>query len=328
MESWTVHRGTADDPTEQRTSQGAYVAMHFNGQRFTDSRALGQALHKADRARAKSFWKRRFHDLHQWITDTLGDYRLGEKLAKVRDRNLSRGQQVDLCTLLLWPEAPIELHGVPLQKGALDETARLAWRGDEAAAARLLKIASDSCVWHAFNLGAGGEIARICVASWGAGEDYAKWRERLPVGVSIPEWRNPEPGTPDAKPPEVKTVAGVKIGVDASTGRPRLPPRIQAVVLGAEMGEETCTNGLLRLTERATRPWRKTEKWLARTFSKGPGRPRRPGALAVALYGALVLQKRDDERHRRRRRRARKAVWTIALIAVAGLIWAWFRLGP
>ena len=26
MESWTVHRGTADDPTEQRTSQGAYVA--------------------------------------------------------------------------------------------------------------------------------------------------------------------------------------------------------------------------------------------------------------------------------------------------------------
>ena len=26
MESWTVHRGTADDPTEQRTSQGAYAA--------------------------------------------------------------------------------------------------------------------------------------------------------------------------------------------------------------------------------------------------------------------------------------------------------------
>lgn len=309
------------------------MAMHFNGQRFTDSRALGQALHKADRARAKSFWKRRFHDLHQWITDTLGDYRLGEKLARVqRNRNLSRGQQVDLCTLLLWPEAPIELHGVPLQRRALDETARLAWRGDETAAARLLKVASDSRVSHAFALGAGGESTRIYVASWGAGEDYAKWRERLPVGVSIPEWRNSEPGTPDAKPPKVKAVAGVKIGVDTSTGRLRLPPRIQAVVLGAEMGEETCTNGLLRLTERATRPWRTTEKWLARTYSKGPGRPRRPrrpGALAVALYGALALQKRDDERRKRRRRRARKAVWTIALIAVTGLlIWAWFLPGP
>ena len=27
MESWTVHRGTADNPTEQRTSQAAYVTV-------------------------------------------------------------------------------------------------------------------------------------------------------------------------------------------------------------------------------------------------------------------------------------------------------------
>ena len=69
------------------------------------------------------------------------------------------------CTLLLWPEAPIELHGEPFQKEALDETARLAWRGNETAAARLLKVASDSRVRHAFNLDAGGEIERMYVAS-------------------------------------------------------------------------------------------------------------------------------------------------------------------
>ena len=298
------------------------MAMHFNGQRFTDSRALGQALHEADRARAKSFWKRRFHDLHQWITDTLGDYRLGRKLAKVPDRNLSRGQQVDLCILLLWPEAPIELHGVPLQKDALDKTAQLAWRGDETAAARLLKVASDSRVWRAYALDAGGEeIARIYEASWRAKEDYAKWRERLRVDVSIPEWRAPDPGTLDGKP-EIKKVAGVKIAVDTSTGRPRLPLRIQAIVLGAEMGEETCTNGLLRLTERATRPWRDAEAWLGEAYAAGVGGS--PGALAAALYGAL-----EEAKHRRRRERvsASAAVWACYGIDVGLLLSTGFGIG-
>ena len=29
MESWMVHRGTADNPTEQHTSQGAYHPPHL-----------------------------------------------------------------------------------------------------------------------------------------------------------------------------------------------------------------------------------------------------------------------------------------------------------
>ena len=143
-----------------------------------------------------------------------------------------------------------------------------------------------------------------------AAKDYLKWRRRLAdQGVSIPKWRNSESGTPD-EDIEAETVAGVEIQVDTSTAAPRLPARIQAVVLGAAIGEATCAEGLWSLAERATWQWREKEVWLAKTHSTGV---EHPCASAVALYGALELRKRDDEETKRRedrqRHRAKGAVW-------------------
>ena len=269
----------------------AFVAMHFNGQRFTDSRALGQALHEADRARAKSFWQRRFHDLHQWITDTLGDYRLGRKLAKVRDRNLSRGQQVDLCILLLWPEAPIELHGVPLQKDALDKTAQLAWRGDETAAARLLKVASDSRVWHAYALDAGGEeIARIYEASWGAKEDYAKWRERLRSArdsASAPR-QSHQPPPPSARGDERRTLAQVTRRRRRRRGWPWPEARFRPL-MARQVMEPRTERSLWSLPTDAIRHRRACERsessGAARRRTRPPGQP--PATLLAAFEPSL-----------------------------------------
>lgn len=318
----------------------AHAGIYFDGQCFTDPRALGRALQQADQAKAESYLERKFPDLHTWITDTLGKGELGEALAEVdRDRALSLGERVFHWIHLLWPEDPIIPDGLPLREDALHEAARRAWQGDEEAAARLLRTASDSRVRIAVGLDASGEIQRMQVAWERAAEGYTNWRKRLAdQGVSIPEWRNSESGiakagrrrkrkrkrkhvsipdwrdsesgTPDEKI-EVQTVAGVEIRVDTSTGAPRLPVQIQAAVLGAAIGETTCAGGLRSMAERATLQWRETEAWLAEAHSADVEHA--PAALAGALYGAPDLQKRDDEetkrREARRRHRARETVW-------------------
>lgn len=334
-----------DDPNDPELTVAdeqpvpAHAGIDFDGRHFTDRRALGRALQQADPATAESFWKRRFRDLHTWITDTLGEGKLGKDLEEVdRDPNLSLSQRIFTWIHLLCPEDPIILDGLPLREDALHEVARRAWQGDEEAAARLLRTASDSRVRIAE--GASGEIQRMRVAWERAAEGYTNWRKRLAdQGVSIPEWRDAESGiakagrrrkrkrkrkhvsipdwrdsesgTPDEKI-EVQTVAGVEIRVDTSTGAPRLPVQIQAAVLGAAIGETTCAEGLRSMAERATLQWRETEAWLAEAHSADV---EHAPALAAALYGALELQKRDDEaikrleaRQRHRARESKRSV--------------------
>ena len=319
----------------------AHAGIYFDGRCFTDHRALGRALQQADQAEAESYLERRFPDVRTWITDTLGEGALGEALAEVdRDPDLSLSERIFTWIHLMCPEDPIIPDGLPLREDALHEAARRAWQGDEEAAARLLRTASDSRVRIAVGLDASGEIQRMHVAWECAVEGYRNWRKRLAdqgvsipewrgsesgiakagrrrkrkrkrkrKHVSIPEWRDSESGAPDENI-EVGTVAGVEIRVDTSTGAPRLPVQIQAAVMGAAIGETTCTEGLRSMAERATLQWRETEAWLAEAHSADV---EHAPALAAALYGALELQKRDYKETKRRetqqRQRAKETVW-------------------
>ena len=285
--------------------QAVRTGIEFDRRRFTDHRDLGRALQQAGEAKAESFWRRRFADLRDWITDSLGKDEIGDALDKVdQDPELSLSEQVFLCIHHLWPEAPIIVDGVLLREDVLHEMARRAWGGDDEAAAQLVRLASDPRVELVAKVVHGAEAVQKVHDTWQrAAKDYAVWRERLAAkDLAIPEWRGTESGTPDEKI-EVQTVAGVEIRVDTSTGAPRLPVQIQAAVLGAAIGETACTEGLRSMTEQATQQWRETKGWLAKALSADV---EHAPALAAALYGALELQKRDDEKKARQRRRQRR----------------------
>ena len=290
-----------------------HAGIDFDGRHFTDRRALGRGLQQADQAKAESFWRRRFRDLRTWITDTLGEDALGEALEEVaRDPNLSLGEQVFCCIHLLWPEAPIVVDDVLIREDVLHETARRAWAGDEEAASQLVRVAANPRVELAAGLDASGVVDWMHKA-WRRAADHYTSGSRILAGqdLAIPEWRNAEYGTPD-QTIEVETVAGVEIGVDTVTGAPQLPARMQAGVLGAAIGETTCTNALRTMAERVADRWEEVEPLLAEMRSHGAANP---ALLVAAIYGALEVQKRENEaaqyREAAERPAAREVVWRI-----------------
>ena len=326
-----------DDPTltvAEDQPVRAHAGIDFDGRHFTDRRALGRALQQAGQAKAESFWKRRFADLRTWVTDTLGEGALGESLEEVdREPDLSLAEQVFCCIHLLWPEAPMVVDGVLLREDVLHELARQAWEGNDEAAAQLVRTAANPQVECAAVLDASGVTQTMHEAWKRAAEHYAAGIRILGDRVSIPEWRAAEFGMPEQRI-EAETVAGVKIGVDTVTqegrilrrgqavvveveigvdtvtGSPRLPVRIQAGILGAAIGEPTCAKGLQTMAARVTEQWKERESLLSEMNSAGAGSP---SLLAVAIYGALEVQKHENEAAQHRevaaRPEARKEVW-------------------
>ena len=299
----------------------ARSGIDFDGRHFTDRRALGRALQQAGQAKAESFWKRRFANLHTWITDTLGEDMLGEALGEVnRDPDLALREQIFSCVHLLWPEAPITVDGVPLRQDTLQETARRAWGGDAGSASHLLRIVDDPLVRIAAGLDASGAIQTMHDAWERAAEDYADWHRRLAdQGLAIPEWQNAESRTPDDTI-EVESGSEMEIGVDRSSETQRLPMRMQAGVLGAAIGETTCATGLRSMADQMPQRWQETGASLAGTLSAGT---ESPAALAAAYYCALALEERRAEKARRNEcwQRLRAREWVLWCYGTAAGLW-------
>ena len=207
------------------------AGIDFNGQCFTDRRSLGRALKQTPIRVAMFFWfkdpnRNNYEEVLEWLAYTLGETELAVALQQVhQNRDLKRTYKVMKFNHLLCPEEPITVDGVLLLKDALRETARRAWQGDEEATAQLLRTALDARVeFVADELDKTGKIAEMLDAWKSAAENYAKWRNRLrQKDISIPNWRESETETED-RCTRTK-VAGVRIKVDMSTGRPRLPAR-------------------------------------------------------------------------------------------------------
>ena len=101
--SLTVAEEAAPQPSVEVPST---PTIDFDGARYATPEALGLALAE-DWAKAESFWRRRFPDVRNWVTDGLGLQRLGDALAAIDDDDeLSLETQVFSFVYHLAPNAP------------------------------------------------------------------------------------------------------------------------------------------------------------------------------------------------------------------------------
>ena len=172
--------------------QGADIPLQalisFDGGRYSTPAELGAAL-AMDWTKASSFWKRRYGDVQNWVTDDLGLPELGDALKKIDDSDLSLDQQVFSFVYLLAPNAPVRFRDEDL---SVEGLAALAWRaaeeGDPRAREMLLALHRHEIPMLAGSLPHGEELADVSRRWADAVRDYERLRRKLGAQrVTVPQ---------------------------------------------------------------------------------------------------------------------------------------------
>ena len=133
-----AEEAAAPPPGAVQLAPAAGIA--FDGASFATTADLGAALAE-EWEKAESFWKRRYSDVHTWVTDGLGLGPVGKALAEIDDSDLSLDAQVFSFVYLLAPNAPVRFRDLDLTaEGIAELCGQAAERGNAVARARVLGL--------------------------------------------------------------------------------------------------------------------------------------------------------------------------------------------
>ena len=166
----------------------ATESVAFDGARFSTAADLGAALAR-DWRKAESFWKRRYSDVHTWVSDELGLAPLGEALAELDDSDLPLESQVFSFIYLLAPNAPVRFRDMDLTVESLAALGdRAAGQGDVTARSAMLMLYRQRILMLAAPLPGSEALAAVSRGWDEAVGDYSRSRaEFRRRGVSVPE---------------------------------------------------------------------------------------------------------------------------------------------
>ena len=163
------------------------ATIDFDGARYAAPADLGAALSR-DWDKATSFWKRRFADIRNWVSDGLGDQELGRSLANIDDSDLPLDTQVFHFIYHLAPNAPIRFRNEDITPEGLAALGRRA-ASDADARITFLALHRQKILVLADGLaeGQGKGLAEVSRRWDEAVRDYERLRRELRAdGVDVP----------------------------------------------------------------------------------------------------------------------------------------------
>ncbi len=169
------------------------ATIDFDGARYATPAELGAALAE-DWGKAKSYWKRRYPDVRNWVTDELGLTPLGDALADIDDSGMPLDTQVFNFIYHLAPEAPLRFRDERLtMEGLAALCRRAAVQKDADARDTLLRLYRQGILVLAGSLPDGEPLAEAQRRWEDAVNDYE--RRRNEAGARVEAIPAPNEGT-------------------------------------------------------------------------------------------------------------------------------------